>query len=610
LNHFAEVVVPGPWWNKLTYLVKDDLHEGLRVCVKVGRSTRIGFISRVHSDEKLVDFEVSKLKTINSVLDIIPPLPSNLWKLAEWIGRVYLCGQGEALSIVSPSSLLKGAEVKPVNLLSNQNYHESYHIDTVFLADDDIRYKRYLKTISEAEGPSLMLFPEQERAKRFFSILPNGIKEKAILWPSGGGKKLWSTWNAIKGPFEGLIVGSQGAVFAPFDNLSLIILDEESSGGYVQQKFPFLNVKSIAAKRAELCRSTLVMGGRLPSSRVYINTRPSCKDRVPDSRLFMVDIKASFPSNLSGIENPFRISETALRETKTALNNEKVALWILDRKGYAGEVACEECGRSIECAKCGGVYNWDADSKTLRCSICGARIPFPEQCPYCRGSLMVGKRAGIDALFHVAGGILVSDKPVVKWHSGFPETKAESRKITSSLSKGGLVVGSRRVLNLCDTLPVTSVTWIDADSEARKPFYNSHFKAFSMIWESCWRGGSYKDRSVVVQSRMPGKGWQLGLSAGWEYFWRMELAERKELSLPPYSYLLQVDFPNEAIKSEIIPVLEKYGLDVMDPGSDGGTNASVWVTTNKLNSVASALSPFFKISRSAVGFPSVTVHSD
>ena len=610
LSFFAEVVVSGPWWNKLTYLSERKLPEGVRVYVKVGKSKRVGFVSHIHNDKTRIDFDISKLKPIESVLDASPPLPPDLWKLSEWIGRVYFCGQGEAISVVCPSELIKGIEVEPINNIHVNNYQYSYHTDTVFIAADYVRYKKYIDIIKKTKGPSIALFPEQVMAKRFFALLPDDIKSKALLWPSGGTQKIWNTWNYAKGLFEGLIVGSQRAAFAPLYNLSLIIVDEESSGGYVQQKFPFLNVKSIAAKRADLSGCELILGGRLPSSKVYINTQPTCNDKIPDSRFFLVDIRASLPSNISGIVSPFRISETALRETGMTLKSDSVALWILDRKGYAGEVACEECGRSIECAKCGGIYNWDNISGTLKCSLCGAEIPFPDECPYCRGTLIIGKRAGIDALYQVASKIFISDKPVVKWHSDFPRTKSESAKIRRSLAKGGLVVGSRLALSLCDTLPVTSVTWIDADSEARKPFYNSHFKAFSMIWESCWRGPSYENRSVVIQSRMPGKGWQRGLSAGWEYFWKMELAERRELNLPPYAYLLQVDFPDDSSKMEIISALEKSGLDIMDPGHDKKNSVRIWISTARLNPVMTALEPFFRISRSAVGFPLVSIYSD
>lgn len=606
---FAEIVIPGPWWNKLTYLSEVDLVEGIRVEIPVGRTRRFGFVSRVHRDEDSLELNFSRLKSVYSIVDKYPPLSQDLWKLSDWIGRVYLCGQGEALSVICPTHLLKGKSLElvlPESLNSNCNYE----LHTTFVADDSSRYHTYVEAIANNKGSSLIIFPEQEQTKQFFSLLPDSIKNNSLIWPSTGGAKLWKAWNLVRKGFNGLVLGGQSAAFVPLQQLSLIIVEEESSGAYVQQRFPFINVKSVLAKRAELCGSKLILGGRLPSSRVYLNKVITCKDKPSPSRTFFVDMKAALSSHLQGVVHPLRISETALRETTKAISENKVVIWILDRKGYVGEVACEECGRTIECGNCGGVYNWDNRSGNLKCSLCGAEIVFQTECPYCRGSLMVGKRPGIDALSEIAHEILISDKPMVQWHADFPKKIGESRKIMESLHKGGLVIGSRLALSLCDKLPVGSIVWIDADSEARKPFYNSSFKAFSMIWESCWRGMSYKDRAVIIQSRIPGMGWQRGLSAGWDYFWRRELTERKELQLPPFCYLIQIDFPERCVKDEITSALMKEGIYVMDPGENETEHFRIWVSVEKLSVLMSALEPFFNISRSSRGFPSIRIWSD
>lgn len=606
---FAEVVIPGPWWNKLTYLSDKELIEGLRVEVPVGRTKRVGFVYRVHQDQELLGIPLSRIKPLTKILDKTPPLTPDLWKLSEWIGRIYLCGQGEALSVICPTPFFKGETVDPIsNTVKDPD--SAYSFNTVFDISEHIRYDRYKEAIALNKGSSLIVFPEHEQAKKFFSSLSGSMKESSILWPRTGGKALWKLWSRVRNGFHGLVIGSQSASFTPLQQLSLIIIEEESSGAYIQQKIPYLNIKSILAKRAEICNARLILGGRLPSSRVYVNTDIICTVKPSRSRILFVDLNAAFSPKIPGVVHPFRISETALRETTDSLKRNNVALWILDRKGYIGEVACEECGRSIECGKCGGTYHWENGSNTLKCSLCGAEIPFPEKCPYCRGSLMVGKRPGIEALHQLASEILISEKPVVKWHADFPKGIMQARKIIGSLKSGGLIIGSRLALSLCDKLPVGSIVWIDADSEVRKPFYNSNFKAFSMIWESCWRGISYPDRSIVVQSRIPGKGWQTGISAGWDYFWRRELSERKELGLPPFGYLIQVDFPGPNVKEDVTSALLKAGLNVMDPGESEKNSFRIWISVEKLGVVFSALKPFFNISRSSSGFPITRIWSD
>jgi len=168
-----------------------------------------------------------------------------------------------------------------------------------------------------------------------------------------------------------------------------------------------------------------------------------------------------------------------------------------------------------------------------------------------------------------------------------------------------LILGTRRLLSLCGSLDVGLVAWLDLDAEARKADYNARFHAFSMVWESCWRGLSQnEERVVLMQVRGSADSWRNALRLGWSHFWREELREREELGLPPYGLLIQIDLPKNEDKIALIDSLVKENIMAMDSGEE---NSSLWIAAKSTEKLKTALAPRFEISRSRAGFPIVTV---
>jgi primosomal protein N' (replication factor Y) len=196
-----------------------------------------------------------------------------------------------------------------------------------------------------------------------------------------------------------------------------------------------------------------------------------------------------------------------------------------------------------------------------------------------------------------------------------------------SFSSPSLILGTRRVLALCDSLDVGLAAWLDLDAEARRVEYNARFQAFSMVWESYWRGlrghgplkhsplerGSDDDdaaettaRTVLLQTRRPESAWVNSFRLGWGRFWESELRERKDLGLPPYELLVQVDLPLKEDRGALIRSLERADLSV----TSGGDASPLWLSVKSTELVGAALAPRFEIRHSRAGFPVVTVWTE
>ena len=597
--------VPGPWWNSLTYEFRENAEPGGRALVPVGKGFRYGIIERGPADRPAG--EGFSIRQARAVSDSEPLFSQNMLQLISWTGKTFLCGPGEALKSAVPASILSFSEPF-LSFSDNPGRTMPGIYEEMFLYECRTR-DRWISFIERMEKAEtfLVLFPEQEMASSFFDLLPSSLMNRTILWPSAGGKKLHNAWLAARAGRVSGIVGGPGAVFAPLPFLSAVIVEEESSGAFRSYNQPFLNARTIAGRRALLEKASLTLAGRMPSSRVYLRGRPVCTEAAPRHSVRYVDIRKGFASETPGVEGNLRLSEALLSETKNVLSRGKTALWLLDRKGYAGEVACEDCGNSVRCPRCSGIMAWEEKKSRLRCSSCGTSRPIPEFCPFCRGPLLTGKRPGLEALFPVARAIAPEDTPVLLWNEVRTTGKKNRAALKKELETGGIVLGTRAALALCDMAEIGFAAWIDADGETRSVSYQAKFNAFSMAWESFWRGNEGTDRMVLFQSRRPGTGWQRGMVSGWGKFWEDELAERKELGLPPYAFLVEISARSAEQKESIMSKLEESGFLPMDPGTPP---LIFWVAAESPSRVHGVLAPFFSIGNSRKGFPEIKVWID
>ena len=592
---YLDVIVPGPWWNALTYTAETIPPRGSRVRVPVKNSLRVGFVSGAVNSESVKD-EI-KYKEVAEILDNYPAFEKDLWDLALWVGHYFMCGPGEVLKVMSPPRLLNGDPLQGVNFFNEKaNEGRKFCESECYLPYDSERGDFYLNRLMESEenGAALILFPERSAAKHFYGMLPSKLKERALLWGNKGTKNFWQDWLDVRNGNVKLVIGGPSAVYAPLPDISLVIVEDEANPAYVSARYPNLPARSIAGKRALFAGAELILGGRLPSAKTCFRKKIKCNYLPEKDLLHFVDINDGFCARVQGVEKTLPISKTLVSETKKCLNENMIGLWIFDRKGYATEVLCENCGYGLLCPVCGAVMtarNISEGEIVLYCRRCLNRKQLPEFCPACRGNFFIGKKPGLEALESIA--------------SAFCDREGVAEK--------KLIVGTRKVLSLCDKKNVGFIAWIDIDLEANKTDYTSRFSAFSMVWESLWRGikragtSDKINRRVLIQSRSPARGWQVGLKSGWEYFWDKELAERAELEFPPYKPLVEIEVSTKMKENEkLVKLLEDKGYMVMSSAPYDG-KYHIWLSASPLSALEKVLSKRFSINKSRYGYPRVRI---
>jgi primosomal protein N' (replication factor Y) len=595
-----QISLPGPWWHDLTYKSDLPLLRGTRVIVPVGRGKRVGICMGETAEKQTM----AVIKNVICCLDKAPVLSESYLHAANIISYAFLCSQSEVLKSLLPSPFWLN-----IDLPAFQEADKTRESTTEFIYQysDEQRCHEYTKRLLMCQNSALCIFPEREQAKAFYKSLTGVIaRTRLFLWPASGGENALKVWRQILCRKDAIVIGGPGAAAAPFQNLQLIIIEGESSSAWRTKKYPFFSLRSFAAARARSCGASLILGGRLPSSRVYKNFTLQ-KNKVPQSikdSVRILDLKKAAKISFKGIQCPLPLSDVVVSETLSHVTKGEIVFWLLDRRGVSAELRCADCGQVVACSRCGTAFVYENDM--LRCPVCGQVSPLPLRCPACGGILLQGVFPGLEKLYDFAKN-LIGGLPVELWHLNNPKNVSEEKERIAELrKKGGLLLGSRRALSLLDTLNPKLLCWIDADAEARQPHYDARFNAYSMLLESCCRGSG--KRQVILQTRRGGQPYLSGLHLGWAYFWEKELPERDSLGFPPYASLAEIMMPESwSAKNELIHDLNENGFFPMQSDT---SQQKVVVIAPKIVLLRRVLKKYFSIGTSKRGYPQIQVWTD
>ncbi|MFB0526870.1 MAG: primosomal protein N', partial [bacterium] len=319
----VSVVFPIPFNRIFHYSLPIELESeklvGRRIVAPFGPRERIGYIV-----DDLTRSRVKGIKIIKEIVDKEPLISTNLLELAKWISKYYVCSLGQALDVILPHNFrpvkprerVKRTEMKvfPAFIPSPQQRRILKPIQsnikeknfTIFLVHgvtDSGKTEVYLQAIAQAqevERQSIFLVPEISLTPQFLSVFKQRFGSSRIgLWHSrlSQGER-YSTWqSAYQGKID-IMIGARSAIFAPFPNLGLIIIDEEHDTSYKQEKRPLYHTRELAQKRAELERATLVLGSATPSLEAFYRALTGVKpyrlltlpERIYERSLPSVDV--------------------------------------------------------------------------------------------------------------------------------------------------------------------------------------------------------------------------------------------------------------------------------------------------------------------------------
>ncbi|MBE2314750.1 primosomal protein N' [Solirubrobacter sp. CPCC 204708] len=371
----------------------------------------------------------------------------------------------------------------------------------------------------------------------------------------------YDEWRRLRTNEARIAVGPRSAVFAPVDNLGLIVVDEEHDASYKQDGDPRYDARHVAAFRAYQSGARLVAGSatprpetvhtmhrlRLPARVEAAGKKPLVFAEDPAPPGVAPPRPALTPRRADGLP-PVRIldmreSQHSLHpETRRAILATRKSIVLLNRRGWSNFLSCKTCGKAWECPRCDVALVLHRAQHEIACHHCGHKEPVPKRCDNC-GSLAVARHgAGTERVEHELRQML--DVPIFRLDADTTSTKDAVPELLARFhaSSSGLLLGTQMVAKGHDFPDVTLGVVLDADSTLRFPDFRAEERTFALIAQLAGRAGrGPKGGRVLVQTRSPdAPSIVAAANHDSDGFLREELARRKAHEYPPFADIIRV----------------------------------------------------------------------
>lgn len=405
------------------------------------------------------------------------------------------------------------------------------------------------KAIAQGKG-GLVLVPEigltPQIVRRFYKIFGDNI---AVLHSRLTNRERYDAWRALQKGEKQIAIGARSAVFAPVQNLGIVIIDEEHDASYKQEDpAPRYHGRDVAIMRAHINDATVVMGSATPSmvslygakkgkSNLLSLTQRPFEAKLPDVKV--LDLK----QYRSAMRGP--IAVPLFQAIEQALEKDEQAILLYNRRGFASYLQCEHCGDIPECPNCSVSLTFHKSKKQLRCHYCGYSERQPRHCKECGHETMESQGSGTQQLEEQISE-LYPDAQTLRMDFDTTSGKDAHNKILKAFGRkeADILVGTQIVGKGLDFPDVTVVGVVHADTELAFPSFRSSERMFQLLSQVAGRSGrAGKEGIVYFQTWQPDHpAIQTAKEHHYKAFARHELAYRKMLQYPPYSRIVRFIF--------------------------------------------------------------------
>ncbi|MEP6756756.1 MAG: primosomal protein N' [Chthonomonadales bacterium] len=388
---------------------------------------------------------------------------------------------------------------------------------------------------------SLLLVPEIALTSQIASIITSRFGDEVALLHSGlSDGERYDEWKRIKEGRARIVVGPRSAVFAPLENIGLVILDEEHDSAYKQENHPRYNARDVGMKIQELHNAVILLGSATPSMESFYATSIGnlflleMPDRVENRKLpdvQVVDMRSDFARRNSLFSEPL---ELALHN---CINKGKQSILLLNRRGYNQFILCRECGFVAKCPSCSVSLSLHRAEGILTCHHCGFSKSIPTRCPDCKGEKIKGFGLGTEKLQSEVED-LVPGARVIRLDRDTTLRKGSHETLLKMFRerKADILVGTQMVAKGLDFPDVTLVGVVSADTSVFVPDFRAAERTFQLLTQVSGRAGrGDQNGQVIVQSFAPDH-YSIKYASTHDYkgFYAEEIEFRKELNYPPY----------------------------------------------------------------------------
>ena len=466
----------------------------------------------------------------------------------------------------NPLSIFKDVETEPLYELQGEQIEAYEGIKAKMRSSNPILlhgvtasgktevYFKLIKDVVDSGKNVLFLAPEIALASQLTKRLARkfGIKDVAIWHSSISDGEKYDVWKRLYKNEIKILAGARSAVFAPLQNIGLIIIDEEHEGAYKQTTpAPRYDARVVARRLAQSYQAPLLLGSATPDVSTYYyatnnNNLFEMKKRFnnsPFARPQVINMQEYGKAAYKGI-----ISKPLQTEITETLERGQQVILLMNRRGYSTYTQCKSCGTVIECPDCSIPMIWHTSIKQLKCHYCNKEMSFPEFCPQCGSDALSTSGVGTQKI-ELLIKELFPDARVERIDSDILTKKNAHIELLNKFQKGeiDILVGTQMIAKGLDNPNVTLVGVLSADSGFNIPDYRASERGFQLLTQVAGRAGrgEFKGK-VLFQTYNPDYyAFQTAKTQDYEKFFETEIKSRQEFDYPPFSQIIRLIISSE-----------------------------------------------------------------
>lgn len=556
-----------------TYLCEESsIEEGQKVRVPFARSNRLidGYVVAVK------DKAPEGVKRLKSVASIDPDikLSKEALETALWMRNRYLCRHIEAIKLFLPDNVQAKRRTKdpfeaiqvvpslPETLTKQQQTaferinqeiankrHKVFLLFGVTGSGKTEIYLQTMKSVIEQGRSGIILVPEISLTPQAIQRFMNRFGKECVAVLHSKLTRVQKTveYKRIESGQVKVVIGARSAVFAPLDNIGLIVLDEEHETSYKSDKSPKYDTLEVAVKRAMAHNAVVIAGSATPSLVDYYRSECKLFERLELSERFnevqmpavsVVDMRDELKAG-----NKSLFSELLANRIADNLARKKQIILFINRRGYSSFVACRECGYVVRCPECGISMTYHKDKDTCTCHYCGKREAVPRLCPECKSKAIKSFGVGTQQVEEKTKE-LFPEAVVERMDLDSVRRKGSMETILSNFQKGriDILVGTQLVAKGLDFKNIGLVGIVSADITLNIPDFRSAERTFQLLTQAAGRSGRGDEiGEVVIQTYSPEHSAILNAAThDYKSFYQEEIHLREQIQYPPFGDIFQI----------------------------------------------------------------------
>ena len=412
----------------------------------------------------------------------------------------------------------------------------------------------YMDVIEKAinNGKSaIMLVPEigltPQIVGKFISRFGNVI---SVLHSKLSDSERYDEYRKITNGESKIVIGTRSAIFVPFNNIGVIIIDEEHTSSYKQDNNPRYSAINVAEWRSKYHNCPLVLGSATPSLESFAKAGNhvykllSLTERAGGSVLPIVNIIDMKEEVKKG---NFILSDILKNKIGEVLDRGEQAIILLNRRGYSSTISCKECGYVYKCPNCDITYTYHKSSNNLKCHYCGYSMVLPNKCSICGSDNLKDYGLGTEKLEETLNSLY--NARIVRMDVDTTSKKGQHQKIIDDFGehKYDILIGTQMIAKGLDFPLVTLVGVVSIDSSLTSPDYRASENTFQLLSQVSGRAGRSENKGEVIVQTFNPDHYAITLAKNHDYidFYKEEMKIRKILKYSPYYYMVLVSITSK-----------------------------------------------------------------